>query len=76
MAAPVRQGEEDLVVEWATSHVTVLDLLDRLCSHHHDLKTIDNWGLVAGRGKRAFVPPHDARHPPHLCTHDPPDVAA
>ncbi|MDQ6725817.1 MAG: HNH endonuclease [Actinomycetota bacterium] len=45
--------EIDHRVDWATSHVTVLDLLDRLCSHHHDLKTIDNWALVAGRGKRA-----------------------
>ena len=39
------------------------DLLDRLCGHHHDLKTIDNWALAAGRGKRPFVPPGDPRHP-------------
>lgn len=52
-------------VDWAASHTTVLDLLDRLCSHHHDLKTIANWALVAGRGKRAFVPVEDPRHPRH-----------
>ena len=55
--------ENDHRVDWAASHTTVLELLDRLCSHHHDLKTIDNWALVAGRGKRAFVPPDDPRHP-------------
>ena len=57
--------ENDHRVDWAASHVTVLDLLDRLCSHHHDLKTIDNWALVDGRGKRAFVPVEDPRHPRH-----------
>jgi hypothetical protein len=57
--------ENDHCVDWSASHVTVLDLLDRLCSHHHDLKTIDNWALVAGRGKRAFVPIDDLRHPRH-----------
>jgi hypothetical protein len=57
--------ENDHRVDWATSHRTVLDLLDRLCGHHHDLKTIDNWALVPGAGKRAFVPPEDPRHPRH-----------
>ena len=28
-------------------------------------RPIDNWALVAGRGKRAFVPPEDRRHPRH-----------
>ena len=55
--------ENDHRVDWATSHLTVLDLLDRLCSHHHDLKTLDRWSLVEGRGKRPFVPPDDPRHP-------------
>jgi hypothetical protein len=27
--------ENDHRVDWAASHTTVLDLLDRLCSHHH-----------------------------------------
>ena len=51
--------------DWAETHRTVFDLLDRLCSHHHDLKTTEGWGLVEGRGKRAFVPPDDPRHPRH-----------
>ena len=57
--------ENDHRVEWASSHVTVFDLLDRLCSHHHDLKSLDGWGLVEGTGKRAFVPPDDPRHLRH-----------
>ena len=61
--ASVTWLENDHRVDWARSHTTVLDLLDRLCSHHHDLKSLDGWGLVAGRGKRPFVPPDDPRHP-------------
>ncbi|MGH9264507.1 MAG: hypothetical protein ACRD1D_07425, partial [Acidimicrobiales bacterium] len=57
--------ENDHRVDWAASHLTVLDLLDRLCSHHHDRKTQDGWGLVEGRGTRPFVPPDDPRHPRH-----------
>ncbi len=57
--------ETDHRVEWATSHMTIFDLLDRLCGHHHDLKSLDGWQLVDGRGKRAFVPPTDPRHPRH-----------
>jgi hypothetical protein len=30
---------------------------------HHALKTHEGWSLVEGRGKRAFVPPGDPRHP-------------
>ncbi len=55
--------ENDHRVDWAKSHTTVLDLLDRLCSHHHDLKSLEGWALVDGHGKRAFVPPEDPRHP-------------
>jgi hypothetical protein len=65
--------ENDHRVEWATSHLTVFDLLDRLCSHHHDLKSLDGWRLVDGRGKRPFVPPDDPRHPRHA--HAPPTAA-
>jgi hypothetical protein len=65
--------ENDHRVEWATNHLTVFDLLDRLCSHHHDLKSLDNWALVDGRGKRAFVPPDDPRHPRNA--HAPPNAA-
>ncbi|HVF13196.1 MAG TPA: DUF222 domain-containing protein, partial [Acidimicrobiales bacterium] len=50
-------------LDWASTHFTVLDLLDRLCSHCHALKTRHNWSLVEGRGKRALVPPDDPRHP-------------
>ena len=65
--------ENDHRVDWAASKLTVLDLLDRLCPHHHDLKSLDGWRLVDGRGKRAFVPPDDPRHPRHA--HAPPSAA-
>ena len=48
---------------WANRKLTLLDRLDRLCEHHHDLKTRQHWALVTGHGKRAFVPPTDPRHP-------------
>lgn len=54
--------ERDHRVDWADTHITMLDWLDRLCRHHHDLKTRKNWMLVDGRGTRAFVPPEDPRH--------------
>ena len=49
--------------DWAGTHFTMLDLLDRLCSHCHALKTRHNWSLTEGRGKRPLVPPDDPRHP-------------
>ena len=49
--------------DWARTHYTVFDLMDRLCAHHHGMKTRNGWALVAGRGKRDFVPPGDPRHP-------------
>ena len=49
--------------DWAATHVTMFDLLDRLCPHHHRMKTHQGWALVEGRGKRPFVPPGDPRHP-------------
>ena len=51
--------------DWAHTHITVLELLDRLCRYHHRLKTTKGWALVEGTGKRDFVPPHDPRHPRH-----------
>ncbi|GEM_PF-1245743 len=48
---------------WAGTRFTVFDLLDRLCRRHHAMKTYHNWALVEGKGKRAFVPPEDPRHP-------------
>jgi hypothetical protein len=50
-------------IDWAKTHITLLDWLDALCSHHHDLKTRLNWALIDGIGKRPFVPPADPRHP-------------
>jgi hypothetical protein len=50
-------------LDWAQRHITVFDLLDRLCAHHHHLKTHEGWALTPGSGKRAFVAPDDPRHP-------------
>jgi len=61
----VARLEMDHREDWATTHVTLLSMIDRLCPHHHALKTRQHWGLVEGRGKRAFVPPTDSRHPRH-----------
>jgi Domain of unknown function (DUF222) len=65
--------ENDHREDWAKTKFTVLELLDRLCGHHHDLKTAEGWALVEGRGKRAFVPPDDPQHPRNA--HDPPAAA-
>jgi hypothetical protein len=51
--------------DWADHKITLLSLLDRLCRHHHALKTRTGWALVAGTGKRAMVAPGDPRHPRH-----------
>ena len=72
--------QRDHRVDWATSKITMFDLLDLLCPFHHGLKTTKNWALVEGRGNRAFVPPDDPRHPrPPGCrahpAHAPPDAA-
>jgi hypothetical protein len=55
--------EVDHRIDWARTHFTMLDLLDRLCHRHHRLKTEEGWALVHGKGRRAFVPPGDPRHP-------------
>jgi hypothetical protein len=65
--------ETDHREDWATNRMTVFELLDRLCGHHHGLKTRENWALVEGRGKRAFVPPDDPCHPRNA--HGPPVAA-
>jgi hypothetical protein len=65
--------ENDHREDWAKTHTTVFELLDRLCPHHHALKTTEHWALVHGRGKRAFVPPDDHRHPRNA--HGPPVAA-
>ena len=48
---------------WTKTHATRLDDSNRLCDHHHDLKTYFGWALVEGTGKREMVPPGDPRHP-------------
>jgi len=65
--------ENDHRQDWSKTHMTIFEWLDRLCSHHHDLKTTENWALVEGRGKRAFVPTDDPRHPRNA--HAPPAAA-
>jgi hypothetical protein len=68
--------ENDHRVDWSATHLTVFDLLDRLCPAHHRLKTVEGWRLVEGTGKRAFVPPDDPRHPGPVGTHAPPGEEA
>ena len=48
---------------WAETKHTVIDEIDPLCKHDHDLKTYEGWSLVEGKGRRAFVGPDDPRHP-------------
>jgi hypothetical protein len=55
--------EIDHTKPWAETKHTVLDELDHLCGHDHDLKTNHGWSLVAGTRRRAFVRPDDPRHP-------------
>jgi hypothetical protein len=55
--------EYDHQKPWAQTKHTRLDELDPLCTYHHDLKTRLHWALETGKGKRAFVPPDDPRHP-------------
>jgi len=57
--------ETDHRTDWSKVQLTDLTGLDRLCEHHHDLKTHHRWRLVEGTGKRPFVPPDDPRHPDH-----------
>jgi hypothetical protein len=62
--------QSDHRIDWAKTKFTVYDLLDRLCAHHHRLKTQNNWALITGTGKRDFVPPNHPRHPSNVrqCT--------
>jgi hypothetical protein len=55
--------EKDHRIPWAHTKITLLDVLDRLCAHHHALKTHQQWALADGHGTRPFVPPQDPRHP-------------
>jgi hypothetical protein len=60
--------------DYARTHHTVLVESEHMCTFHHQLKTLENWQLVDGTGRRAFVDPTDPRHPHH--TPDPPDPPA
>jgi hypothetical protein len=63
--------------DWAKTRRTPFDGMDGHCCHHHDKKTYEGWALVAGVGKRAFVPPDDPRHPRNAKTQErPPPQAA
>jgi hypothetical protein len=55
--------EKDHRIPWADTKITLVDVLDRLCAHHHALKTHQRWALTGGHGVRPFVPPGDLRHP-------------
>jgi hypothetical protein len=66
-----RRLENDHEKGWAETKRTRVDELDPLCSHDHDLKTNHGWALVAGTGKRPFVPPDDPRHPNYRAPPDP-----
>jgi hypothetical protein len=46
--------------DWARTKLTRLDALDRLCDHHHLLKTRYGWLLAPGTGKRPMHPPSRA----------------
>jgi hypothetical protein len=48
---------------YAKVRCSELGNFDGLCPHDHALKTYQGWSLVAGTGRRDFVPPDDPRHP-------------
>lgn len=73
--------EHDHNRPWAENPQTVLSNIDPLCWDHHRRKTNEGWSLVAGSGKRRFVPPSHPDHPSRSGTgtdrssgdgHDPP----
>jgi hypothetical protein len=63
--------ENDHELGWKETKRTRVDEIDPLCEHEHDLKTYFGWSLVAGQGRRAFVPPTDPRHPKYRAPPDP-----
>jgi hypothetical protein len=63
--------ENDHRIGWKQTQRTRLDEIDPLCEHGHDLKTYFGWSLVPGKGRRAFVPPTDPRHPKYRAPPDP-----
>ncbi len=66
--------------DYARTQHTVLVESEHMCTFHHQLKTLENWQLVEGTGRRPFVDPTDPRHPDHTGgntpgnTTDPPEA--
>jgi hypothetical protein len=55
--------EYDHRIEWRHTRHTTISELDRLCDHHHDLKSYKGWALFRGPdGTTEMVPPSDPRH--------------
>jgi hypothetical protein len=55
--------EHDHRIDWAHTRHTVLGELDRLCGHHHNLKSRKGWALVTTpEGVVELVPPTDPCH--------------
>jgi hypothetical protein len=58
--------ERDHTRPWATTKLTLLDDLEHLCDHHHDLKSHHGWDVITdGDGDRIMVAPDDPLHPGH-----------
>ena len=49
--------ERDHRTDWAKTGRTMVDDADRLCDHHHQLKTRQQWMLEPGSGRRPMHPP-------------------
>jgi hypothetical protein len=54
--------ERDHREDWADTHTTRIWAADRLCHHHHQLKT-QGWHLEPGEGKRRLLPPTERLAP-------------
>jgi hypothetical protein len=66
--------ETDHRQDWAKTHTHRVRPARPSLQSQPRLKTRENWALVEGRGKRAFVSPDDPRHPRNA--HAPPVAAA
>jgi hypothetical protein len=74
IACPNTFCQRDHRKPYAQVRKTELANLDPLCTHDHDLKTRYGWALVAGTGRRAFVPPEHPQHP-NNCTPNSPGTS-
>jgi len=57
--------EDDHRHPWSEGGATRIGNLDRLCHHHHDLKTNHGFRLEPGTGRRRLLPPNHPDHPEH-----------